>query len=388
MVFDLDSISDESAIMPALVRLYDSQRVMGLAQNSEAASRNELTSIIVSLLEMDLSIKESELVADVLISLMRQIERDLCFAIAERLSVMETVPLRLALHLANEEIRIAQPILKNSKVFSDMDLIYIIKSKPAEYWRAIAQREELSAQVVNTLAETKDFETALKLVENQNIELTDQALNIMVDLAQESDLIAGPLLRRNETTEEVVKVLYQCVGTALKHYIREEFEMFEEDVSEACNDIVFEFVEAASSITSGEDGKINEIPAKEHIKVAQRYKERNMLTIQLMLKTLKRGQYQSFVAQFSLYLGLSHDTIQQILRQKSGQGLAVACRAMEIERSNFVSIYLLGTRLRNRGGMLDVRELKRATDYYDKIDRETALKILKNSQETEGGYLQ
>jgi uncharacterized protein (DUF2336 family) len=377
MVLDLNNINEKSTVLPALVRLYDSQKMIDLAQDHNPTARNELTEIITSLLEIDLSVKESELVADVLISLMRQIENDLRIAIAERLSVMESVPLRLALHLANDEIHTAEPILKKSKVFSDLDLIYIIKSKTADYWRAIAQREEMSQIIMDTLIDTGDLGTAIKLVENEDIELDGHALNALVTLAKGDDRIAAPLLRREEITEDIVKTLYQSVSIALKHYIREEFQMFESDVSHAIDDIGTEFVEAASYEAQI---KQSSMPTESHIKVAEYYKAKGHLSIDLMIKTLKRGQYASFIAQFAIYIDLSHKMVRQIIEQKSGQGLAVACRASEIARSDFISIYLLATRLRTKGGMVDIQDLNRATEYFDKINREVALEILKSSR--------
>ena len=389
MVLDINNIDEESVIVPALVRLYDSQKMINLAQDKHPDARNELTSIIASLLEMDLSPKESELVADVLISLMRQVERDLCLAIAERLSVMETVPLRLALHIANEEIEIAKPILKHNKIFSDMDLIYIIKSKTADYWRAIAQREEMSAEIVEMLAETGDFGTALNLVQNQSITLSDGALNALVDLAQGNDDLAGPLMRRDEATQDIIKTLYQSVSMALKYEIREEFQMFDGDIDDAIDDVTFEFVNVATGTQDLTHNKNNNDAATaSHMKVAALYKEKGLLTVPLMLKTLKRGQYLSFIAQLAIYLDISRETTEQIMRQKTGQGLAVACRASDIQRSDFVSMYLLSARLRNKGGMVDAKRIKRATDYFDTIDRATARDILKSSQGSENGFLQ
>ena len=74
---DLGFLDKSSNVTPLLVRLYDSQKLHGLAQDEKPLARAELTSAVTELLEMDLSPRETELIADVLIGLMRQAELDL-----------------------------------------------------------------------------------------------------------------------------------------------------------------------------------------------------------------------------------------------------------------------------------------------------------------------
>lgn len=382
MTLDIDNLGNKSEVMPMLVKLYDSQNLISLAKDTDPTARTELTSIVTSLLEMDLSPREASLIADVLISLMRQIERDLCIALSERLSTLDTVPLRLALHIANETIDIASPMLRNSQVFNDLDLIYIIKSKPADYWQAIAQREDLSDQVIEMLADCKDFQTALNLIENKNITLTDKSLNVLVDMAKNNDDLAGPLLRRDEVTTDIVKTLYQCVGMALKDYIRQEFEMADSDIMDVVDDVVLEFVESVDGgkkSLSPED-KASIKPDENHIKAAKQFKAKDILTLNLIMKTLKRGQYKSFTAQFAAYLELSSEIVTEVLLQKSGQGLAVLCKADSIQHGDFISIYMLISRMRNKGGMVAAEDISRATKYYQHIDIEVAQERLEQAR--------
>ena len=127
----------------------DLDQLYDLARETSSESREALACAVSSVLDKELTARESELVADVLIALLKQAAKDVRHAMAERLAIMDDVPLRLVLHLANDEIDIAKPILNKSSVLGDFDLLYIIKSKPAEYWREIAMREYLSGQVMS-----------------------------------------------------------------------------------------------------------------------------------------------------------------------------------------------------------------------------------------------
>ena len=373
---DLGFLDKTSKVTPLLVRLYDSQRLGALAKDQQPIAKVELTSAICELLEMELSARESELVADVMIGLLRQAELDLRQALSERLAAIDNVPLRLVLQLAGDEISVATPILKKSKVLSDLDLIYIIKSQKAEYWQQIAQRQSLSDQVMNMLADTGDFYTALRLVENQKITLNEYVISALSDLAQESDVLAQPLLRRKEIPETIVQKLYQFVGKELKAYIEKEYGVTRDGISSALDEVLLEMVDAA-------DNDDEFLPTSAMLNDAARQKEKGLLTSKLMLGALRRGQIRAFVAQFSKYVGLDVTYVLEILGQQSGQGLAVACRAVDIRKEDFISIYLLTNRVRGQGRMVELSDMGRAASYYIKLDRKMAQNILENSKNPE-----
>lgn len=368
---DLHFLDEASGLTPLLVRLHDTQKLYALAKDKQPLARVELISIITTLFDMDLSVRESELVADVLIVLMRQAEQDLRRALSEKLSTMDNVPLRLILQISNDEIDIAAPVLRQSSILGELDLIYIIKSKDSRYWREIAARRELSDQVMNILADTRDFGTALALVKNEGIKLTEHTLSVLADLAHESEAIAAPLLRRNEVPREIAANLYRFVGEELKQYIVEHHGVEARALTEAIDEIVLEFVDVAEEEQFA--------PPPSTLKMAERLKQKGLLNVNTMLGMLKRGQMQSFVAMFTEYTGLSADTTVSILRQSSGQGLAVTCRAFDISKQEFISLYLLSNRLRNGGRMVDLKDITRAISYYDRIQPAIAKSIIGNS---------
>jgi uncharacterized protein (DUF2336 family) len=371
---DLSFLDKSSNVTPLLVKLYDSQQLNNLAKDEQPLARAELTSAVSELLDMDLSPRETELIADVLIGLMRQAELDLREALAEKLSTIDNVPLRLILQLTNDEIEVAAPILSRSPVLGDLDLIYTIKSKGPSYWKAVAKREEMSNQVINLLADTRDLDTAITLAENKAVTLTDHAVVVLSDMAQNSDDLAMPLLRRDEVTDEIAQKLFKFVGEQVKTFITEEYGVEAGSIADSVDEVIVELVEATEAV--------NEFaPNDSMLRAADRYKSKGLLTTKLMLGTLRRGQVQAFIAQFAKFTGLAADTTLEIMSQSSGQGLAVACKAYEISKEDFVSIFLLTNRIRNAGRMVDLSDLSKAIHYYTKIKADVARGIIGNSSD-------
>lgn len=373
---DLSFLDKSSNVTPLLVKLYDSQKLNGLAKDEQPLARAELTSAVCELFEMELSPKESELIADVLIGLMRQAELDLREALAERLAVLDNVPLRLVLQIANDEIEVAHTMLEKSTVLGDLDLIYIIKAKGPAYWQAIASRQGMSNQVINLLADQRDVETAITLAKNEGITLPEHALGVLSEMAHNSDKLALPLLQRDEVTADIAKALFKYVGEEIKSFIKAEYGITEGSIADAVDDVIVELVEATEAA--------NEFaPTMTMIKAAERYHEKGLLTTKLMLGTLRRGQIQAFISQFARFTGLNPKTTLEIMSQSSGQGLAVACKAFDFSKEDFVSIFLLTNRIRNQGRMVDLNDMTKAINYFSRIDGEVARGIVKNSLENE-----
>ncbi len=368
---DLSFLDKSPDVTPILVRLYDSHKLYGLAKDKQPDARAELTSAVAELLNMELSTRETELIADVLIELVRQAETDLREALAERLSVLDNVPLRLILQIANDEINVARPVLTNSNALGDHDLIYIIKSKSTEYWQAIAERKVLNDKVIDTLADTNDIDTAIKLAENKNIKLTNHALTALSDVAQGAESLAQPLLQRDEITSELATALYKHVSEDMKQYISAHFPLESADAGNALDEIIREF--------RGAQGASEFAPTPQMLKAADRYKAKGLLTTKLMMGALRRGQVQAFIAQFSKFSGMPADVIEEILKQKTGQGLAVSCKALEVEKSDFISIYLLTNRVRNDVSMVNIKDMNRAVEYYDRITSKVAMDLMSNT---------
>lgn len=368
---DLNFLDTSSKVTPILVRLYDSHKLYGLAEDKDSEARDELGVAVSELLELELSPKESELVADVLIALMRQAEKDLRLALSEKLSVVENTPLRLILQFANDDIDVASPVLRNSVVLGDMDLMYIIKSQSASYWQEIAHRQMMSDQVMEALAETEDLQTAMNLVENKGIFLTENALNTLSVIAQGEEDLAAPLLRRDEVTSEIANQLYHYVGESLKQFVADHYGTDNDHIADAVDGVV-------SELQTIEGGKCY-MPSSIALNAADRFKEKDLLTVRLMVGTLKRGQVSSFIAQLSRFINLDPEVVYDMLMQENGQALAVVARAYSITKPDFVSIFLMTNVMRSSYQEVSIADMNKALRYFDRMEESVAKEIMENS---------
>ena len=82
------------------------------------------------------------------------VRRDL----AQRLAYRRDVPRDLVVSLANDEINVAYPVLVESVVLEDADLIAIAYNQPASHQIAVTLRERISPDVSGALIESRNVD--------------------------------------------------------------------------------------------------------------------------------------------------------------------------------------------------------------------------------------
>lgn len=353
-----------------LVQLHDSHRMYSLAQSPRADARAELAGIMSDLLQIDLSVSEHELITDVLMSILRQAEIDLRRAVAERLSVMENIPLRMVVGLANDQIEVADPVLRRSRVLSDIDLIYIVKSQGVEHGRAVATRPDLAEPLIEILLENKDMPTAITLTKNKSVTFTDKVLGNFVEMAKTSEALAKLLMLRKELSKEMLDTIYQYVSDDIKHHVSKTF-------GEASAETISVIDNVVESLSKNLEGDLT--PSRHLMAHAEMLLERGSLTTDTLVENLRRGQMAEFIVMMAVYCSLPKCVTLKILKQDHGQGLAVACKALKFTKAEFVNIYLMTAGLRE-AQIITQSNLSRALAYFDKVKASDARAILGQSR--------
>ena len=353
-----------------LVALYDYQRLYELAYDNRDEARAELIKAMTDLFGVELTGRERELVADILISLVRRAEKALRRQLAQQLADCPDVPERLILTLAHDEIDIADPVLRYSPCLSTLDLIYIVKSMDAPYWRAIAARRDIDDPLMDALVDTQDSGTAIILAENTYVELNNNTANKLSSIACDNEDLAASLVMRSDVPDSLIRMVYAHVGQAIRNYIHDNYPVDDQAQSEI-NDALAKYAEGP---------KRRFTPSYEELTQARRHADNGRLEVRHMLANLQEGRTTRFVAQFAAYTKLPIETVQDICAQDNGQGLAIACRACHVKRADFVNIFLMTRHMAGGHPWIADAERHTALAYYDRITDKLARRIMKNSR--------
>ena len=128
---------------------------------------------------------ERALMTDILSRLLKEAEVWVRRKLALRLVEVEGVLHTLMVELANDEIEIAAPLLKRSKVLKDIDLIEIVRNKTLEHQLAIALRETISAPVTEALVKTENSEVVETMLKNQGAVFSGDTLAVVVEQSRD-----------------------------------------------------------------------------------------------------------------------------------------------------------------------------------------------------------
>lgn len=363
--------TDCGAFSAALVDLFDSRRLCELARARTPESRVDLTDAVASFFNVNLKTHETELAADILMSLLQQAETDLRQALAERLASNERVPLRVVLSLANDEICVARPILRHSPVLNELDLFYIIQSQPLSHWEAIASRRDLTPAIVDALVEKREESTARALLANDSVGLTNKALKIFVAMSEVSDGLRLPLSRRPELPLSLARDLYHLASRELQKDLNKRFpqEAFASLLADVMDDAVEDSLNAVA-------GTLPATPSAASQAAVRNYNARNVVAPPKLIEALRLGQFSYFLALFAEYTGLQSCMIDTLMKQRGGKGLAIACKACHMERSDFLTLFMLKTSLASRDKIVDHNEISQALATFDRVQAAVAQKML------------
>ncbi|PJB73477.1 MAG: hypothetical protein CO093_00530 [Alphaproteobacteria bacterium CG_4_9_14_3_um_filter_47_13] len=190
--------------------------------------------------------------------------------------------------------------------------------------------------------------------------------------AKEHDDIARPLLMRPEIPEDLARKLYRHVGKELQEYISAFFGVNDREAQAVADEIILEFVTPQTvSVFMPTEKMINEATQKASLK---------MLGMDDMMETLNKGDIASFIAQFSVYTGLSSKKIHDSLKLSCPKGMAIACRAFRIQKTDFVKIFLQTHRMRSGRRQVDHGSMLDILQYFDRIRPESALRIIRSER--------
>ncbi len=358
----------------------DLASLLRLALDKSVEGRRTLTASLGDLFTghtSALSERETALMSDILHKLIRDCEMAVRRDLAERLSKADNPPHDLIVALANDEIEVAQPILMNSGVLRDMELVQIVRRRTHEHQLAIAMRRALSEPVTDALVETGDVNVIKTLLENQDARISEATMAYLAEESQRVDTYQEPLIKRHDLKPELAKRMYLWVSAALRQYILQNFDVDPTELDDNLEHVASAMIEEPAQEKTAQEAKR---PAD---LLAQHLGEAEEISWQLLIQVLRQGEIPLFEALFGKLSGLSAERVSKVLYESGGESLAIACRALDMPKATFTTAYLLSRRAESGRRVSDPRALARALMLFDKTDIQSAKNVLRTWQRNE-----
>jgi len=191
--------------------------VKGVAEEDRAQAAHKLCRCI----------DEDELTADERTyaeEIMRIMAADAATLVRRALSVAlknsPRLPHDVAVKLAEDVDAVALPVILNSPVLSDADLIQIVSACPLQKQLAVASRERLSTLVTGAIAEKAPAEVVMRALANDNAAFDQHGLEVSLERFEGVSAITETMVRRNVLPVAVVEKLVSIVtGELFDHLV-------------------------------------------------------------------------------------------------------------------------------------------------------------------------
>ncbi|MDR3423813.1 MAG: DUF2336 domain-containing protein [Alphaproteobacteria bacterium] len=346
--------------------------MLALANDRSELSRIQLASMLADVFlhsDTQLTLRETELVDELIDQLMSNSTQQVRVQLVEKFVDVARMPRRIATNLAKESLEVARPVLLSNPSLTDEDLIQIVENKDADYALAIAARARISEAVADALVTTGDVRVMREVAENLGAQISRRALDVVADAARYSVELRKPLLYRPEMNIDVALKLYWWIEQDLRRYSLKRFGISTGQIDEALATTI------ASFLNDHERQKSNdEVMAQ----VADWMEEHQAITPQVLPQVLRLGHFRLFNLLLARLSGLSLPLVDMIMGEVGGRGLASICRAIDIDKPSFVSLYLL-----SRGGkpgdqIVHPRELSFALATFDRMSPAIAQDLLRS----------
>ena len=357
----------------------DLRFLLELALDKSLEGRRALTATIGDLFNKQdgvLSERERALMTDILRKLIHDCEKAVRRDLSERLSSAPNPPHELIVALANDEIEVAEPILRASTMLRDAELVGVIRHRTQQHQLAIAMRRSLSEYVSDALVETGNIDVVKVLLENSDAHISEATMEYLAEESRRVDTYQEPLLRREDLRPELAARMYLWVSAALRSHILKNFDVDPSQIDDHLEDAAGAVARDSQRQQSGPQ-KAESEKAKPAEVLARRLTEQRKITPDFLVQVLRQGEVPLFEALFGELSGLKAPRLQNVLYDSGGEGLAIACRAMAMPKPTFATIFLLSRRGHTGKKIVDPRELSRALLLFDKIAPAAAVEVMK-----------
>lgn len=256
--------------------------------------------------------REHEIAEQIFRLLMKDVALHVRETLAQRIKDNDNIPRDIALHMAADVDSVALPMLAESKVFSDADLVSIIEaSRDISKLLTISQRDGVSHRVSDALVETRYPQVVSTLLSNETAAIGERTLErIVTDFRSEAGVMTA-MVERNQLPLSIVERLVTEASTSIADQLKAKYSLSEDQLKKeagnAREDVLLKLLSREVS-----DAEVNALVTQ--------MAEDGRLTPSLAMTALSRGLYSFFASALAKFANVPFANAQRLLADKGELG--------------------------------------------------------------------
>ena len=268
-----------------VLALSDSDLTLLIRSDVEEERATATHKLCRSMLRLELSPEERAAAQKIIAFLSRDVAELVRRALAITLRSSDLMPHDVALRMAEDVETIAIPLISNSPVFSDDDLIAIVRAGRTHAQVAVASRPALSRDVAEVVAGEAVVEAVRALAANDNADFSEWAMGLAVDRFSHDEGFVTYLAHRHILPPSIVDRLVVVASERVKHHLIERHQV---PLSTAVR--LSDFARERATLDLIDEA----VRSKNLPEFVQGLYARKALTASLLLRAVARGQMTLF----------------------------------------------------------------------------------------------
>lgn len=247
-------------------------------------------------------------------------------ALAAHLKSSALLPRDVALALARDVDEVALPMIKASEVFTDDDLIGILRDSSPAKQLAVAQRAKVSAPVSGAVVDTGNADAVARLVRNRGAEIDEATYGRVIDGYQSDEKVTGSLNRRPDLPPAISARVVAAISDRLHQFMVSKHDVSPDVATELVLQVrersIMNLLEHGSSDTELE-------------RLLDQLHRKRILTPSLLLRALCVGDLSFFERGLVKLTGLPLKNVRILIHDKGMLGFESLYMRAELPRPLF-----------------------------------------------------
>ncbi len=296
-----------------------------LAEQPSAQARSVLASKLAKDCRIgNFSAVESIIVNDIFRILIKDVDVVVRHELAKELAYCNDVPRDIVLSLANDEVDVAELMLRFSTLLTEDDLMTIVSNtKEMKRLLAVSQRETVSEKVSGCLLKTGNGTVIKSLCANAGATLGEEALNEYWSSISKDKAIMETLVNRGNLPLTVAEKLFFAVSESLKQKLVTQYNFNTPSVRKAVSNVrewqMLGIMPAQSGLDPRDDEHIDELVVE--------LNDNGRLSYSLLMRALCTGNLQLFEAGIAKLAGVPRVNARILLMDKGSLGFEAIYKA-------------------------------------------------------------
>ena len=353
----------------------DMGRLAQLAMNPAGnVSREEIYLAVASLYRIQgtgLNERERELMREILRRLTRDVEMAIRIALAERLAEDTTAPHDLILLLVDDSIEVARPLILNSPLLTESDVLQLIAEAGLDHQEAVAARPHIGEPITDALVRSQHETVLMALVRNATARISSAGYETLVRKSRALTGLQEPLVRRPDLPPELAGKMCAWVSDALQTYIKTNYAVAPRQVEAA--------LAGARVLLESEPSGPHDPPADSAQRLIDKMATSGQLKPGFLMRVLSQGQMDLFDLAFARLVGLELPRFRKAFYERGARLVAMACHGAGIDRSVFATVFNLSRQAYGVSHHLDDRDMLAVQQVFKQMSRQRALEELRTA---------